>query len=192
MSKEGTRYWRILELSFDGLGYFWPRYGEYSPQITCLLTCLTYFCFSMKTQHVCQGMFVDVEVPSYWLCLLFFQERTGLISLSDWSWRLLLHGDVWLPNSITRNDRSGKNYKLFLHCVIILCISGQEVMNAVKRWSHKSLFVEIFYSGYLSKSWLYLFQNVLKHFDDIVFTVGSGGSASGIAIGNYLTGSKLK
>ena len=33
---------------------------------------------------------------------------------------------------------------------------------------------------------------MLKNFDDIVVTVGSGGSASGIAIGNYLTGSKLK
>ena len=116
MSKEGSRYWRILELSFDGLGYFWPRYGEYSPQITCLLTCLTCFCFSMKTQHVCQGMFVDVKVPSYWLCLLFFQERTGLISLSDWSWRLLLHGDVWLLNSISRNDRSGKITGFF--CIV--------------------------------------------------------------------------
>ena len=50
----------------------------------------------------------------------------------------------------------------------------------------------LFYSGYLFKSWLCLFQNVLKNFDDIVVTVGSGGSASGIAIGNYLTGSKLK
>ena len=33
---------------------------------------------------------------------------------------------------------------------------------------------------------------MLENFDDIVVTVGSGGSASGIAIGNYLTGSKLK
>ena len=76
--------------------------------------------------------------------------------------------------------------------MFILCISGQEVMNAVKHWSHKSLFVKVFYSGYLSKRWLCLFQNVLKNFDDIVVTVGSGGSASGKAIGNYLTGSKLK
>ena len=36
-------------------------------------------------------------------------------------------------------------------------------------------------------------QNVLEDYDDIVVTVGSGGTASGIAIiGNYLTGSKLK
>ena len=65
-------------------------------------------------------------------------------------------------------------------------------MNAAKHRSHRSLFVKIFFSGYLSKCWLCLFQNVLKNFDDIVVTVGSGGSASGIAIGNYLTGSKLK
>ena len=76
--------------------------------------------------------------------------------------------------------------------MLILCISGQEVMNAVKHLSHKSLFVERFFSGYLSKCWLCLFQNVLENFDDIVVTVGSGGGASGIAIGNYLTGSKLK
>ena len=33
---------------------------------------------------------------------------------------------------------------------------------------------------------------MLENFYDIVVTVGGGGSASGIAIGNYLTGSKLK
>ena len=138
------------------------------------------------------GSVIFDQVPSCWLCLLFFQEGTGLISLSDWSWRLLLHGDVWLLNSISRNDRSGKITSFFLYCVLILCIFGQEVMNAVKHWSYKSLFVKRFFSGYLSKCWLCLFQNVLKNFDDIVVTVGSGGSASGIAIGNYLTGSKLK
>ena len=36
------------------------------------------------------------------------------------------------------------------------------------------------------------FQNLLENFDDIVIIVGSGGSAAGIAIANYLTGSKLK
>ncbi|KAL9964244.1 hypothetical protein ACROYT_G027857 [Oculina patagonica] len=35
-------------------------------------------------------------------------------------------------------------------------------------------------------------QNLLENFDDIVITVGSGGSAAEIAIANYLTGSKLK
>ena len=38
----------------------------------------------------------------------------------------------------------------------------------------------------------YFIQNVLEDYDDIVVTVGSGGTASGIAIGNYATGSKLK
>ena len=33
---------------------------------------------------------------------------------------------------------------------------------------------------------------MLENFDDTVVTVGSGGSVSGIAIGNYLTGSKPK
>ena len=80
MSKEGSRYWRILELSFDGLSYFFD------------------------------------PVPSCWLCWFFFQEGTGLISLSDWSWGLLLHGDVWLPNSISRNDRSGKITGFF--CIV--------------------------------------------------------------------------
>lgn len=37
-----------------------------------------------------------------------------------------------------------------------------------------------------------MLQNVLENFDDIVVTAGSGGTASGIAIANYLTGSKLK
>ena len=38
---------------------------------------------------------------------------------------------------------------------------------------------------------LIFIQNVLEDYDDIVVTVGSGGTASGIAIGNYLTGSIL-
>lgn len=35
-------------------------------------------------------------------------------------------------------------------------------------------------------------QGVLDNFDDIVFACGSGGTASGLSIGNYLTGSKLR
>ncbi|KAK7461192.1 hypothetical protein BaRGS_00038780 [Batillaria attramentaria] len=35
-------------------------------------------------------------------------------------------------------------------------------------------------------------QGVLESFDDVVFACGSGGTASGLSIGNYLTGSKLK
>ena len=52
----------------------------------------------------------------------------------------------------------------------------------------------------LKDFFLDIFQNVgfvcfrmcWRIFNDIVVTVGSGGSASGIAICNYLTGSKLK
>ncbi|CAH3188099.1 unnamed protein product, partial [Porites evermanni] len=46
--------------------------------------------------------------------------------------------------------------------------------------------------GYLTAFQEMIEQNVLEDYDDIVVTVGSGGTASGIAIGNYLTGSKLK
>lgn len=46
--------------------------------------------------------------------------------------------------------------------------------------------------GYVTAFQEMIEQNVLENFDDIVVTVGSGGTASGIAIGNYLTGSKLK
>ncbi|KAA8499126.1 putative D-cysteine desulfhydrase 1, mitochondrial [Porphyridium purpureum] len=35
-------------------------------------------------------------------------------------------------------------------------------------------------------------DNVYERFDDIVLAVGSGGTASGLAIGNYLTGGKVK
>ena len=35
-------------------------------------------------------------------------------------------------------------------------------------------------------------QGVLENFDDIVMPVGSGGTVCGVAIANYLTGSKLK
>ncbi|KAL9965383.1 hypothetical protein ACROYT_G029177 [Oculina patagonica] len=46
--------------------------------------------------------------------------------------------------------------------------------------------------GYLTAFQEMINQNVLKDFDDIVLTGGTGGTASGIAIANYLTGSKLK
>ena len=43
------------------------------------------------------------------------------------------------------------NYKLFLYCVFILCISGQEVMNAVKHLSQTSLFVKRFFLDIFQK-----------------------------------------
>jgi D-cysteine desulfhydrase family pyridoxal phosphate-dependent enzyme len=46
--------------------------------------------------------------------------------------------------------------------------------------------------GYLEGFDELLQQGVLNDFDDIVMAVGSGGTAAGFAIGNYLTGSKLK
>ena len=36
-----------------------------------------------------------------------------------------------------------------------------------------------------------MFQKLLENCDDITISVGSGGRAAGIAIANYLTGSKL-
>ena len=41
-----------------------------------------------KLRHVC-GCLLKFHPADF---VFFFQERTGLISLSDWSWRLLLHG----------------------------------------------------------------------------------------------------
>ena len=52
-------------------------------------------------------LFLTQFLPVDFLCF-YFQGGIGLISLSGWSWRLLLHGDVWLLKSISRNDRSGK------------------------------------------------------------------------------------
>ena len=60
-------------------------------------------------------LFLTQFLPVDFLCF-YFQGGTGLISLSDWSWRLLLHGDVWLLNSISRNDRSGKITSFF--CIV--------------------------------------------------------------------------
>lgn len=46
--------------------------------------------------------------------------------------------------------------------------------------------------GYLD-AWEELWsQGVADRFDDVVVAVGSGGTASGLAIGNYLTGSKVR
>ncbi len=35
-------------------------------------------------------------------------------------------------------------------------------------------------------------QGVAERYDDLVVAVGSGGTVCGLALGNYLTGSKLK
>ncbi|XP_078367021.1 uncharacterized protein LOC144651036 [Oculina patagonica] len=53
-----------------------------------------------------------------------------------------------------------------------------------------STYMSIF--GYVTAFQEMMNQNLLEDFDDIVLTAGTGGSASGIAIANYLTGSKLK
>lgn len=37
-----------------------------------------------------------------------------------------------------------------------------------------------------------VFQNVMENFDDMVFACGSGGTASGLSVSNYLLGSKLR
>ena len=39
---------------------------------------------------------------------------------------------------------------------------------------------------------VFFHQGVLDDFDDIVLPVSSGGTACGVAVGNYLMGSKLK
>ena len=37
-----------------------------------------------------------------------------------------------------------------------------------------------------------IFQGVLEDYDDLVFACGSGGTAAGLSIANYLTGSKIR
>ncbi len=44
----------------------------------------------------------------------------------------------------------------------------------------------------LSAVYYNIVQGVTEKFDDVVVAVGSGGTACGLALGNYLTGSKLK
>ncbi|KAL3846757.1 hypothetical protein ACJMK2_017718 [Sinanodonta woodiana] len=46
--------------------------------------------------------------------------------------------------------------------------------------------------GYLSVFEELMSQGVLEDYDDIVFACGSGGTAAGLCLGNYLTGSKLR
>ncbi|XP_014670068.1 PREDICTED: bifunctional D-cysteine desulfhydrase/1-aminocyclopropane-1-carboxylate deaminase, mitochondrial-like [Priapulus caudatus] len=46
--------------------------------------------------------------------------------------------------------------------------------------------------GYITQFQELIEQGVMNRFDDIVVTIGSGGTACGLAIGNYLTGSKLR
>lgn len=37
-----------------------------------------------------------------------------------------------------------------------------------------------------------MFQNVMENFDDMIFACGSGGTASGLSVSNYLLGSKIR
>lgn len=46
--------------------------------------------------------------------------------------------------------------------------------------------------GYISVFEELLSQGLHENFDDIVFACGSGGTAGGLAIANYLTGSKVR
>lgn len=46
--------------------------------------------------------------------------------------------------------------------------------------------------GYLTAFQEMMDQGVLEQFDDIIFTCGSGGTAAGLAIGNYLNQSKIR
>ncbi|XP_064638587.1 uncharacterized protein LOC135494484 [Lineus longissimus] len=46
--------------------------------------------------------------------------------------------------------------------------------------------------GYITAFQELISQGVQEYFDDIVVTVGSGGTSAGLAIANYLTGGKLK
>ena len=39
---------------------------------------------------------------------------------------------------------------------------------------------------------MHFMQGLLEKFDDLVMAIGSGGTAYGLAVANYLTGSKLK
>ncbi|XP_041357220.1 bifunctional D-cysteine desulfhydrase/1-aminocyclopropane-1-carboxylate deaminase, mitochondrial-like [Gigantopelta aegis] len=51
---------------------------------------------------------------------------------------------------------------------------------------------EVGFYGYIQVMEELRKQGVLERFDDLIFSCGSGGTAAGLAIGNYLTGSKLR
>ena len=46
--------------------------------------------------------------------------------------------------------------------------------------------------GYIEAFQELVTQGVLENFDDIVVATGSGGTICGLAVGNYLTGMKVK
>ena len=54
-------------------------------------------------------------------------------------------------------------------------------------------FLEVKFSIYLNRRvFVMLFQGALDDYDDLVFACGSGGTAAGLSIANYLTGSKMR
>ena len=67
--------------------------------------------------------------------------------------------------------------------------------NVAGCWGYIEFFREIIEQvnkNHEHKLYSVLLQGVLENFDDIVTTIATGGSAAGLAIANYLTGSKLR
>ena len=191
MSKEGSRYWRILELNLMDSVIFDSDVENFLLKLPAYLPAWPASVFlhenpACKLRHVC-GCLLKFH-PADLVC--FFSGKNRAHQLI---WLKLETPLTWLLNRISTNDRSGKITGFFcIVCSFRAFMVKRSWMQLNTAWSHRSLFVKIFYAGYLSKCCFCLFQNVLEKFDDIVDTVGTGGSASGIAIGNYLTGSKFK
>ena len=191
MSKEGSRYWRILELNLMDSVIFDSDVENFLLKLPAYLPAWPASVFlhenpACKLRHVC-GCLLKFH-PADLVCIFSGKNRAHQLI-----WLKLETPLTWLLNRISTNDRSGKITGFFcIVCSFRAFMVKRSWMQLNTAWSHRSLFVKIFYAGYLSKCCFCLFQNVLEKFDDIVDTVGTGGSASGIAIGNYLTGSKFK
>ena len=91
-------------------------------------------------------------------------------SVTDF-WIMWYHANCRPYNLFFFRKKSGKS----AYCIPVGGSSGVGVFGYIEAWEE-----------------LITRQNVMKKYDDIVVACGSGGTIAGLAIGNYLTGEKLK
>ena len=112
------------------------------------------------------------------------EQVTRLHPLHHTGWRLQCDGCLGLYPSVSRALRTGNNLivnsstttSTYMHVFRALLPCRED-------FSATDVVVNMHGS---------LFQGVAENFDDLVVAVGSGGTVFGLALANYLTGSKLK
>ena len=145
---------------------------------------------SQSRRIYCTPVYFMANMGVYSECLNvqgnFIEQRSKLWRRCYWGQyhRRLLNSTCQVCTVLLREYNWIKGWSIQLHTCIFFRLLFF-LLSSCNLWVLSSFHL-------LFVCFSYFIQNVLEDYDDIVVTVGSGGTASGIAIGNYLTGSKLK